>query len=80
MFYLVCAIANTPGDQLTFSYIDDLDSADNTDDMHQGAPPSILCVVEKSHSSHDDRVSIGLISVTPSTGEASAEVARLIDH
>lgn len=51
-------------------YIDDLDSADNTDDMHQGSPPSILCIVEGQKNRADDgRVIIGLVSVTPSTGE-----------
>ncbi|KAH7107410.1 muts domain V-domain-containing protein [Auriculariales sp. MPI-PUGE-AT-0066] len=53
------------------TYIDDLDSADNTDDMHQGSPPSLLCLVEKSSGSNDGRVTIGLISVTPSTGDVT---------
>jgi len=54
-------------------YIDDLDSADNTDDSHQGNPPSILCLVEevKPAWAEDGRATIGLISVTPSTGQCN---------
>ncbi|KZV92839.1 hypothetical protein EXIGLDRAFT_717809 [Exidia glandulosa HHB12029] len=51
------------------TYIDDLESADNTDDMHQGSPPSILCLVERKTPADDGKVVISLVSVTPSTGD-----------
>ncbi|EJD46059.1 hypothetical protein AURDEDRAFT_87246 [Auricularia subglabra TFB-10046 SS5] len=51
------------------TYIDDLDSHDNTDEMHQGSPPSIMCLVEERQNTTGENVRIGLVSVTSSTGD-----------
>ena len=48
------------------SYVDDIDSVD---DIEKYSPPPILCLVEDSRKGKESTVSIGLIAISPSTGD-----------
>ncbi len=50
----------------TFSYVDDLDSVDDTEKY---VSPPFLCLVEEQQNEQKDRVKIGMISVSPRTGD-----------
>ncbi|KAF9050682.1 hypothetical protein BDZ89DRAFT_1005971 [Hymenopellis radicata] len=48
------------------TYVDDLDSVDDTDKY---VSPPFLCLVEEQQNEQKDRVKIGMISVSPRTGD-----------
>jgi DNA mismatch repair protein MSH3 len=50
------------------SYVDELDSVDDLERYH---PPPLLCLLEeqKGGMGVDDRVSISMIAICPSTGD-----------
>lgn len=49
-------------------YVDDIDSADNADANN---PPLLMCLVEQLRGGMgaDERVSIGMVTICPSTGD-----------
>jgi hypothetical protein len=51
-----------------FRYVDDMDSVDDVDTSNA---PSLMCVVEQLRGGMgaDERVSIGMIVICPSTGD-----------
>ncbi|KAF9264759.1 hypothetical protein L218DRAFT_972361 [Marasmius fiardii PR-910] len=48
------------------TFVDDLSSAD---EIERYAPPPILCIIEDSKGANDSQVTIGLIAISPSTGD-----------
>lgn len=49
--------------------MDSLDSLDDPSTSDSSLAPSLLCLVEGQETSKDGRITISLVSVTPSTGD-----------
>lgn len=51
-------------------YVDDLDSADDVANYATGSAPALMCLVEQKQAKKGSHgVTIGMLSVTPSTGD-----------
>lgn len=47
-------------------YVDELDSVDN---LERYTPPPFLCLIEQAKGGNTGEVSVGMITICPSTGD-----------
>ncbi len=59
-----------PSSRVTTSYVDELNSVD-VEDLDPAAAPPLMCLVvaSKGGMGADERVSVGMIVISPSTGD-----------